>query len=356
MEKDDFCEEQTEDSPAKAAAPDSADASPIPEKPRHPIIDFPGDISPSATLLNLKACADLAAYAINTHYEPQESPWVQDENIFVVGSEGSPFVAGAFLTLGLIEMNFKKLKDKTPEYIRRVLLHERAHLHIQSQVRQHLIGKHRDIDDFFHNTVLMDWLNGDLQIRSSKLYLYLKFINPLREDDPPSADSPFDAGFPKATNISTIDNYLSLLRKGLIRVEGKTIFPHDITPRHKEWKTLLDSAPDVPLKQLYEKDKEGFTTALATIYHFALGLQSEYAAYIGEKCGLNMDLLEEAFCHYIGAVGAQMEDIPADINESQRRLAQLILEKKYPAFEALQEVRSPQDLVFFLRKIGCIAI
>jgi hypothetical protein len=284
-------------------------------------------------------CADFTSYARNTDYCPDNSPWIQDENLEVLALADCKYIAQAFPVMGLIGVDMDSIcstSTSSIEHIRRVLAHERTHLHIESSIRQFFLQKHRDVDDLLHQRIIPDWVDGKVEIETSMVYLLLNFWKSLKENDV----------------ASIIDNYVALLKKGMLEVHGKIISSHNLTPKHESWKKTLSDTPDIPLEELYGANRKGVTVAVATLYELLDYFMCFRCAQEEKGNGLDLNLMEEAFGHYIGAAAADMFQIPGAEGNREYELANRLLAKGYPARNAIDEVKSSDDLTRFFTKMG----
>jgi hypothetical protein len=237
-----------------------------------------------------------------------------------------------------------------------ILVHERTHLHIASELRQVILRRHSDLDTFFHERVLPDVISRKVFAGSRASYELAKQVwrclySDTLESEPVDwnrCGNYIDWVFDQARigeGVPT-DNDPKLNNAIAIRRLGATVTPVEST------QTIED---------LYAHNTERYAQGILTAYSLADELFTRYQHCCGEPFGIGLIdrvALEENFANYAAcaATGLAMDEISRWAPQDPWKMDRIPrLLKQFPSFaQALKRVDSVPSLIVLGREAGLV--
>lgn len=253
-------------------------------------------------------------------------------------------------TLGWVGISERFLEGDDISIATALAYHERMHLQVGSEIRQMILDKHCDIDDFLKNVIMPDWMAGKINLAVNEDYLRRKGWDSLYDDWT-------GLGLDLEKAISAVDRYFTLLKKGLIKERNGRI-SHPSPSFSDDWQESM-SKPDIFLKELYAANPQSFATILMTGYELAKDFEDRYRHELSLQNKASLWEMEEGISNYVstGLSGIPLNVInayaPQDAGHIQ--LAQKIIAADTGGAQlAVRDVKSRKDLISFLRRIGIL--
>jgi|GEM_PF-6758447 len=262
-----------------------------------------------------------------------------------------PASGRAYPEMGIVAIGEKFVTFPDQSIPAFLLAHERTHLHVASEVRGVIQEKHGDIYKFFHERIIPDWLSGAVEFEHDENYIEEKGWSGLynRGDWRGRDDTELEPA------IAAVDNYFTLLRKGLIRESkapnGERFIRHN-SPIG--WEEEVISKPDKNIAAMYDENPQGFTRLLLTGFMLGSHLTLSYRRSLGGKSGLDLSIGEEGFANFVGSglTGVSLDAVNHVAPQADARIytGKRMAGMGPSAGQALSSVRSYEGLVQFVRR------
>lgn len=242
----------------------------------------------------------------------------------------------------------ESLLSRAPEpIVQTVAIHEAIHLQLGSEIRDALAAQHPDVVQLLHASIIPEWLEGKVEMRSDDDYLlYGKGWTDLYG----GWGGPSTVECPKA--ISAVNGYFALLKQGLVCVHNGMV--DSIPPAAAE---RFGKSP-LPLEAAYVDNPQEMVLKIVTGYELLEYLTNCLRTTLSYKMSVALWVLEEAFANYVsvGLTRTAFNELQkwAPQDRGKIELARRMQAASSSIDQVLERTRTYSDLVAFCREAGVV--
>lgn len=267
--------------------------------------------------------------------------WIPDHHSQILVIPAKQYIHGAaHASYGLYGINEEHFARGDSSVITALAVHERTHLHVASELRREFLAQHSDIDAFFHQRMIPDWIAGTQRLEKDDSYLQGKEWRYLYD--------PVWLGEHKVTLSGAhgvVNAYFTALRKGQIGRIGNSL--HAPQLRHYDV-----NGKDISLEDAYAENPRELIKKIVTGYEIMEALGRAYRQRMSEEHNTNLWIQEEGFANYIGVsqAGLSVQELQRYAHQDNEKVAaaQVFIDRGVSHNDAVAAVHSYPTLAAFV--------